>query len=157
MNDVLAAVPSSADRTEAALRCALVDSRQRWHDLVAIAADIAYETDASARFVFVTPDPALGWSTATLIGQPAELLLAAGGSFNPFRIKAPVRRRLVWLQRADGGAALIAIAAAPLLDLGGTSSALVAWVWTGPNTTTLPAELPHHFGAARCWITYFGV
>jgi len=119
MNDVSAVIPSSSDRAEAALRCALLDSRQRWRDLVAIAADIAYETDASGRFAFVAPDPALGWSTATLIGQPAELLLTTESSFNPFRITAPVRRRRAWLQRADGGVALIAIAAAPLLDSDG--------------------------------------
>ena len=69
------------------------------------AADLAYETDAWGRFVFVMPDPALGWSAATLIGQPAELLLAGGigaNGFNPFRVTAPVRRRRAWLKRADG-------------------------------------------------------
>jgi diguanylate cyclase (GGDEF)-like protein len=116
MNDVCDAVPNSTDRSQAALRCALLDSRQRWRDLVGITADIAYETDALGRFTFVTPDPALGWSATTLIGQPAELLLMAGSSFNPFQIKLPVRRRRTWLQRADGGVSLIAIAAAPLLD-----------------------------------------
>ena len=51
------------------------------------------------------PDPALGWSVATLIDQPAELLLAGGtgaNGFNPFRVTAPVRRRRAWLKRADG-------------------------------------------------------
>src|SRR5271166_2029894 len=73
---------------DAALRHALLDSRQRWRDLVLTAGDFAYETDAWARFVFVMPDPALGWPAATLIGQPAELLLAGGtgaNGFNPFR------------------------------------------------------------------------
>ena len=86
------------------------------------AADLAYETDAWGRFVFVTPDPALGWSAATLIGQPAELLLAGGtgaNGFNPFRVTVPVRRRRAWLQRADGSPVLLAFSAAPLLDAEG--------------------------------------
>ena len=70
---------------------ALLDSRQRWRDLVTMGADLAYETDEWGRFVFVIPEPSLGWSTATLIGQPAELLLAGGtaaNGFNPFRVTA---------------------------------------------------------------------
>ena len=100
----------------------MLDSRQRWRDLVLTAADLAYETDAWGRFVFVMPDPALGWSAATLIGQPAELLLAGGivaNGFNPFRVTTPVRRRRAWLQRADGGTVMLAFSAAPLLDAEG--------------------------------------
>jgi diguanylate cyclase (GGDEF)-like protein len=104
------------------LRHALLDSRQRWRDLVLTAADIAYETDAWGRFVFVMPDPTLGWSAATLIGQPAELLLAGGidaNGFNPFRVTTPARRRHAWLQRADGSPVMLACSAAPLLDAEG--------------------------------------
>ncbi len=78
MNDTIADGPRSLARTESTLRNALLDSRQRWRDLVTMGADLAYETDAWGRFVFVIPDPSLGWSTATLIGQPAELLLVGG-------------------------------------------------------------------------------
>jgi diguanylate cyclase (GGDEF)-like protein len=119
MNDTVATLPGSPAQTDATLRNALLDSRQRWRDIVAIASDIAYETDTWGRFVFVTPDPALGWSAGTLIGQPAELLLASGCTFNPFRVTAPVRRRRSWLKRADGSAVLIAFAAAPLVDAEG--------------------------------------
>ena len=44
MTDTIAAEPT--------LRHALLDSRQRWRDLVLTAADLAYETDAWGRFVF---------------------------------------------------------------------------------------------------------
>ena len=37
-----------------ALRDALLDSRQRWRDLVTLAADLVFETDQSGRFVFVS-------------------------------------------------------------------------------------------------------
>jgi diguanylate cyclase (GGDEF)-like protein/PAS domain S-box-containing protein len=104
------------------LRDALLDSRQRWRDLVIQAADFAFETDEWGRFVFVVPDPALGWSASMLVGQPAELLLADGAehtSFNPFRVGVAVRRRRAWLKRGDGGVASLTFAAAPLLDTQG--------------------------------------
>jgi diguanylate cyclase (GGDEF)-like protein len=119
---------------DAPLRRALLDSRQRWRDLVLTAADFVYETDAWGRFVFVMPDPTLGWSAATLIGQPAELLLAGGivaNGFNPFGVTTPVRRRRAWLQRADGGTIMLALSAAPLLDaegrIAGTRGMGVDW------------------------------
>jgi diguanylate cyclase (GGDEF)-like protein len=119
MNDTILGNPCAPPRPEGALRHALLDSRQRWRDLVTMAADLAYETDEWGRFVFAIPEPSLGWSTATLIGQPAELLLAGGtkaNGFNPFRVTGPVRRRRAWLKRADGSAALLAFSAAPLFD-----------------------------------------
>jgi diguanylate cyclase (GGDEF)-like protein len=114
--------PNSAAGADNTLRHALRDSRQRWRDLVALAADLAYETDEWGRFVFVMPDPALGWPAATLLGQPAELLLSGGANangFNPFRVTVPVRRRRTWLNQADGSATLLAFSAAPLLDAEG--------------------------------------
>ncbi len=120
------ATAASADASSPAapdnLRDALLDSRQRWRDLVIQAADFAFETDEWGRFVFVVPDPALGWSASMLVGQPAELLLADGAehaSFNPFRVGVAVRRRRAWLKRGDGGVASLTFAAAPLLDAQG--------------------------------------
>ena len=104
---------------DARLRSALLDSRNRWRDLVTLSADIAFETDAWGRFVFVWPDPALGWPANTLLGQPAELLLAeADGTtgFNPFRATTKVRRRQAWLKRADGSDICLAFAATALTD-----------------------------------------
>jgi diguanylate cyclase (GGDEF)-like protein/PAS domain S-box-containing protein len=106
----------------AALREALLDSRQRWRELVTLAADIAFETDSWGRFVFVAPDPALGWQAATLLGQTAELLLAETGgatAFNPFHPTEPVRRRRAWLKRPDGRAICISFATAPVVDAAG--------------------------------------
>jgi diguanylate cyclase (GGDEF)-like protein len=99
------------------LRGALLDSRQRWRDLVAITADFAFETDAAGRLIFVSPDPALGWPASLLIGQPAELLLAEqvrGAGFNPFRAQVPAKRQRVWLKRGDKSTACVAFAAAPV-------------------------------------------
>ena len=106
----------------AVLRDALLDSRQRWRDLVMLSADLAFETDDWGRFVLIAPDPALGWQASVLIGQPAELLLAdpdGESGFNPFRPTAPVRRRRAWLRRPDGATRCMAFATAPLLDAEG--------------------------------------
>ncbi|MDA8251193.1 MAG: diguanylate cyclase [Rhodospirillales bacterium] len=105
-----------------ALQGALLDSRQRWRDLVTLAADLAFETDAEGRFVFLAPDPALGWPAATLLGQNAAQLLAdprEEGRFDPFHPTAPMRRRRAWLRRPDGGTACLSFATAPLLDATG--------------------------------------
>jgi diguanylate cyclase (GGDEF)-like protein/PAS domain S-box-containing protein len=115
--DVLAAIDSAKSGT--ALRDALVDSRQRFRELVALAADFAFETDTWGRFVFVTPDPALGWPAATLIGQTADLLLDDFGGepgFNPFHPSEPVRRRRAWLKRPDGRTVCLSFSAAPILN-----------------------------------------
>ena len=117
------ALPPSAPLVGDTLRGALLDSRNRWRDLVALSADIAFETDAQGRFVFVSPDPVLGWPASMLLGQPAELLLLADADgttgFNPFHPFNPVRRRRAWLKRPDGSGVCLAFAAAPLTDAEG--------------------------------------
>ena len=119
----VSAIPDAMSTTGptagSALHDVLLDSRQRWRDLVLMTADFAFETDSWGRFVFVAPDPALGWPAGTLLGQPAELLLAdtsGEGGFSPFRPTAPVRRRRAWLRRPDGSTICLAFAAAPMRD-----------------------------------------
>jgi diguanylate cyclase (GGDEF)-like protein len=127
MNDAPAAPESSqtspptgaAESRASALQGALLESRQRWRDLVNLSADLAFETDAWGRLTFITPDPVLGWSANALVGQPASILLAdepANIGFNPFAPPAPIRRRRAWLRRPTGQAVCLAFAAAPLLD-----------------------------------------
>ncbi len=107
--------PSAAER----LRGALLDSRQRWRDLVGLAADLAFETDHLGRFTFLHPDPALGWPSGAMIGGDASALLADGGDgtgFDPFRATVRVRHRRAWLRRGDGGVVSLAFSAEPMLD-----------------------------------------
>jgi diguanylate cyclase (GGDEF)-like protein len=114
--------PAAGSDGAGALRGALLDSRQRLRDLVLLAADFAFETDASGRFVFIIPDPSLGWGAATLIGQPAELLLAQPGDVEaarPFHPTGEIRHRRAWVKRADGCTACLSFSAAPLLDAEG--------------------------------------
>jgi diguanylate cyclase (GGDEF)-like protein/PAS domain S-box-containing protein len=106
------------------LRDALLDSRQRWRDLVEMAADFAWETDAEGRLTFVAPDPALGWPAADLLGTQAEALLAAedGGAapFSPFRVQRQRRGVRAWLRRADGSLACMSFAGVPLIGPDGS-------------------------------------
>ena len=101
------------------LRSALLDSRQRWRDLVTVSADFAFETDTWGRLIFVMPETALGWPAGTLLGQPAERLLTESGGFDPFRVTAPVRHRRTWMRRGDGGVACLTVAAMPIADATG--------------------------------------
>jgi diguanylate cyclase (GGDEF)-like protein len=122
----LARTPCHAERLDALpgnqLQWTLLDSRQRWRDLAIMAADIGFETDNQGRFTFIAPDQALGWPSALLLDQPADMLLSpisATDCFNPFQITTSVRRRRTWFKRPDGSVALLAITAAPLLDAQG--------------------------------------
>jgi diguanylate cyclase (GGDEF)-like protein/PAS domain S-box-containing protein len=108
-----------AARQDGLLNAALLESRQRWRELVTLSADIAFETDANGRFVFIAPDPVLGWSGNLLVGQPAALLLAdAAGlpGFDPFRPTTRTRGRRAWLRRPDGSPICLTFSSAPILD-----------------------------------------
>ncbi len=125
MNDLTPSqtgMPESVAGQGDPLRTALLDSRQRWRDFVALSADLAFETDAAGRFSFIDPDPALGWGASLLLGQPAELLLAdisGATGFNPFRTTTPLRRRRAWVKRPDGSVCCVAFSVTPLRDARG--------------------------------------
>ena len=107
--------PSGSDP----LRAALIDSRQRWQDFVALASDLAFETDEEGRLVFVSPDTALGWPPGSLIGESPEVLLVdpgTGTGLDPFRPQVPMRNCRTWLRRFDGSLVCFTISAAPLRD-----------------------------------------
>ncbi len=118
--------PTAADALDPALdpgpdpvRDALLDSRQRWRELVLLGADLAFETDGRGRFVLLAPETVLGWQADEWLGQPADRLLAdpeRGGGFNPFRPVTPTRDRRAWLKRADGTTACLSFATAPMRD-----------------------------------------
>jgi PAS domain S-box-containing protein len=127
---------------------ALLDSRQRWRDLATIAADFSFETDRRGCFTFINPDPALGWPAATLVGQPAEMLLlrteGVWDGFNPFRLASSVCRRRVRLKRADGSAEVLSLTACPLRDataeVVGVRGAAIDYV----EHTRYPARIASH-------------
>ncbi len=103
------------------LRAALIESRQRYKDLVEVASDFAWETDRDGRFVFVTEGNALGYAAAELVGEKAHELLVGAvlPEASPFSTKVPLRGVEVWALRKDDEHACLAVFAMPLLDSGG--------------------------------------
>ena len=125
MSEMLLDPPATASpqkTTHDPLRDALMESRQRWQHLVSLAADLAFETDAQGRFVFITPDTVLGWPSSSLIGQSADRLIdddATVAAINPFRPAVEIRHHRAWLCCADGRQALLTLSAVPLYDAAG--------------------------------------
>ena len=108
------------DAQAPALVRALVESRERWRAMIALGADLAFETDEEGSFVVLAPETVLGWPAERLIGTAAQALLVgagepdAGSLFNPFRATEALRRRRVWLRGAGGSPACFLLSVAPL-------------------------------------------
>jgi diguanylate cyclase (GGDEF)-like protein/PAS domain S-box-containing protein len=104
---------------EQVLRRRLVESRQRYKDLVEAAADFAWETDAEGRFSFVSPGGVLDWSPHELTGRrPEEFLVEASAEdvAGLFAARRPARDLELRMRRADGGEEWLSLCAMPVLD-----------------------------------------
>jgi diguanylate cyclase (GGDEF)-like protein/PAS domain S-box-containing protein len=106
---------------ERSLRAALIESRERYKDLVEAACDFAWETDSQGRFTFVSTRGALGRTTADLVGTPAADLLVDGAlaEDSPFTTRVPVREVELWARQSDGEAACLLATAMPLFNADG--------------------------------------
>ncbi|MDD9902676.1 MAG: diguanylate cyclase [Rhodospirillaceae bacterium] len=108
---------------ETTMRLALIDSRQRFKDLVEISSDFAWETDLTGSFTFVSTTGVLDHPAGALIGRSARDLL-----FHPdavpgdqiFEAQEIVDARELWLRRADGEAVCGLASARPILDKNGS-------------------------------------
>ncbi|MCC7017115.1 MAG: diguanylate cyclase [Rhodospirillales bacterium] len=107
------------------LRSALVESRQRYKDLVEVSSDFSWETDEAGRFAFVSPKGALGYRADELVGRAAADFVTNPEDFSPIPFLA--QRELdnieIWMRRKDGAPACVLLAARPLSDASG--------VWRG--------------------------
>jgi diguanylate cyclase (GGDEF)-like protein/PAS domain S-box-containing protein len=109
---------------------ALVESRQRYKDLVEISSDLCWETGADGRFVFVSPRGALGYSAAELLSlDPRTFVVDPGpdSSGSPFATRERAVDVERWLKRADGASAVVRLASVPVHDAQG--------VWIGARGT----------------------
>ena len=98
------------------------DSVLRWRQFAGLAADLAFETDARGRFVFVAPETALGWPAGALIGMPSDRLIGGDGTgeqINPLHPAREVRRHRTLLRLGSGELAALHISAEPLRDASG--------------------------------------
>src|SRR5579863_1951848 len=106
---------------ERQLREALIESRQRYKDLVEISSDFAWETDAAGKFTFVSPKGVLGWAPNQLLGRTAGDFLSDPSEPNVFATALPPSAE-VWFRRADGGSARLSLAAMPLKGADGSQA-----------------------------------
>lgn len=123
----LAAIPTEEGRVlllgrdvtlERNLRSALVESRQRYKDLVEISSDFAWEVGGDGRFAFVSPKGALGFAADELVGRhPSDFVIEADQSLasSPFAATLEIEDSEVWMRTADGGSSCLLASATPLL------------------------------------------
>jgi len=107
------------------LRNALVESRQRYKDLVECSSDFAWETGSDGRFVFVSPKGVLGFHPDQLIGRPARDLIVRDieqPDQMPFDSKQPAEDAVIWMRAADGTAACLKVSSLSLFDAEGAWS-----------------------------------
>ena len=127
------------------LRSALVESRQRYKDLVEISSDFSWETDTDGRFSFVSPRGALGFRAEELVGQEAGAFVSNPEDFSPlpFASERDLDGIEIWMRRADGGASCVLLAARPLFDAQG------AWRGTRGVCRDMTAERERESALSR--------
>jgi diguanylate cyclase (GGDEF)-like protein/PAS domain S-box-containing protein len=114
--------PSNAHaigRIDATLHRALVESRQRYKELVELSSDLAWETDESARFSFVSPGGGLGWRPSDLVGRDVAAFLDDPSRCAIFAAHEPMSDQEIGFRRSDGNVACLMVAAKPLHDAAG--------------------------------------
>ncbi|WP_236686425.1 sensor domain-containing diguanylate cyclase [Paramagnetospirillum magnetotacticum] len=127
----LVAIPAEGGQTilfgrdvtlERNLRAALVESRQRYKDLVEISSDFAWETGADGHFVFVSPKGALGFAADELVGRrPSDFVLQEENTHGPgpFDAVSPVEDIEVWMRQSDGHPLCLLASSTPIRGDGG--------------------------------------
>lgn len=107
--------------TERNLRSALVESRQRYKDLVEISSDFSWEVDPQGTFVFVSPKGALGYKAEEIVNRPASTFVINAQDYSPlpFLTERPIENVELWMRRADNSTACVVLTAVPLYDTEG--------------------------------------
>lgn len=100
------------------LRSALVESRQRYKDLVEVSSDFYWETDTSGHFVFVSPRGALGYQADEIINEAGEDYLTDPESYSPlpFVSERPLEDIEMWFRSKDGETVCMLASCVPLFQ-----------------------------------------
>ena len=98
------------------LRTALVESRQRYKDLVEVSSDFSWETSPDGNFVFVSPKGALGYKAEELINKNAENFVISPEEYSPlpFVSERPLENVEIWMRHKDGSTACVILSCVPL-------------------------------------------
>lgn len=100
------------------LRTALVESRQRYKDLVEVNSDFAWEVDADGVFVFVSPKGALEYTAKELVGRKAAELVVSPESYSPipFCSEKSLENVEMWLNAKHDQTYCVLTSCVPLVD-----------------------------------------
>ncbi|MBT6094755.1 MAG: diguanylate cyclase [Rhodospirillaceae bacterium] len=98
------------------LRSALVESRQRYKDLVEVSSDFYWETDTEGRFVFVSPRGGLGYLADELINDAGEDYVTDPESYTPlpFVSERPLEDIEMWFRSKEGETVCMLVSCVPL-------------------------------------------
>lgn len=127
------------------LRNALVDSRQRYKDLVEVSSDFAWEVGPDGTFVFVSPRGALDYKAEELVGRNPEEFVRNPEEFSPlpFKNENPVTDVELWMPGADGRIRCVLASSVPLVTEDGR------WVGARGVCRDVTKEREHEASLAR--------
>src|SRR3984957_2094948 len=92
---------------------------RRFRELVENSGGCAWEIDAAARFVFVSPRLVFGWPADNLLGKTVAEFLADPEQAGHFAATEPATVGETRFRAADGGTVLLTLAARPVLGATG--------------------------------------
>ncbi|MBL6931868.1 MAG: sensor domain-containing diguanylate cyclase [Rhodospirillales bacterium] len=103
------------------LRSALVESRQRYKDLVEVSSDFAWEVDENETFCFVSPDGALGFLPDDIIGRHPKEFIIDAEQYQPlpFLSDRALDNVEVWMKSSTRKDACVVVSCLPLSDENG--------------------------------------
>ena len=99
----------------------LLESRRRWRDFGALAADIAFEVDGDGLLSFIAPDYVLGVPADSLLGQRAASIFFPHehGTPDPFLLDHVIRQRRSWIETGERRKVCLSLSSAPILNEAG--------------------------------------
>ncbi len=100
------------------LRSALIESRQRYKDLIDISSDFAWEVDTKGVFQFVSPKGALGFKADEIIGKNIIDMVIDLEHYDPvpFISEQAVGNVDLWLTAQNNTTACVLVSCMPLYD-----------------------------------------
>ena len=100
------------------LRDALVESRQRYKDMVNVFSDFSWEVDSDGKFQFVSRTNALGYESDEMIGRSPKDFVVGADEYKtvPFVSEKVIEEEEIWMNRADGGMSCVLLSSIPFYN-----------------------------------------